>query len=111
MDVTLISEEFFKSLKGAPKESQGMRMQLSQLTDKDSTLKGFICIPIIMQSEEGALLESEAEAYITPGMMVLILLGEDYQLNYEIGVTRNVKQGTRIQFRGMDFEVCAHQVE
>lgn len=93
-DVTLISEEFFRSLKGAPKEQQGMRMQLWQLTDKDSNLKGYVRIPILMQSEEGLLLESEAEAYIVPGMTVPILLGEDYQLNYEVGVTRNVELGT-----------------
>jgi len=52
-DVTLISEDFFKSLKGAQRERQGMRMQLWQLTDKDSSLKGFVHIPILMQSEEG----------------------------------------------------------
>jgi len=41
-DITLISAEFFLSLKQAPKVQQGMRMQLWQLTDKDSSLKGFI---------------------------------------------------------------------
>ena len=109
-DVTLISEDFFRSLKGAPKERQGMRMQLWQLTDKDSSLRGFVRIPILMQSDEGVLLESEAEAYIVPGMTVPILLGEDYQLNYEVGVTRNVERGTRIHFGGTDFEISAHQV-
>ena len=109
-DVTLISEDFFRSLKGVPKEKQGMRMQLWQLTDKDSSLKGFVRIPILMQSEEGMLLESEAEAYIVPGMTVPILLGEDYQLNYEVGVTRNVERGTQINFGGTDFEIRAHQV-
>jgi len=110
VDVMLISEEFFKSLKGAPKERQGMRMQLWQLTDKDSNLKGFVRIPILMESEEGILLELEAEAYIVPGMTVPILLGEDYQLNYEIGVTRNVEKGSRIHFGGTDYKVLAQRV-
>ena len=66
-------------------------MQLWQLMDTDSSLKGFVRIPILMQSKEGVLLESEAEAYIVPGMTVLILLGEDFQLNYEVGVTRNIE--------------------
>ena len=110
-DVTLISEDFFRSLKGAPKVMQGMRMQLWQLTDKDSSLKGFVRIPITMQSEEGILLQSEAEAYIVPGMTVPILLGEDYQLNYKVGVTRNVETGTRIHFAGTDFKIPAHRVE
>ena len=111
VDVTLISEEFFRSLKHAPKEKQGMRMQLWQLTDKESSLKGFVRIPIIMQSEEGILLESEAEAYIVPGMTVPILLGEDYQLNYELGVTRNVEMGTRLKFAGTDLQVLAQRVD
>jgi hypothetical protein len=110
-DVTLISEEFFRSLKGAPKEKQGMRMQLWQLTDKDSSLKGYVHIPILMQSEDGILLETEAEAYIVPGMTVPILLGEDFQLNYEVGITRNVELGTRIHFGGTDFKVPAHRVD
>ena len=110
-DMTLISEDFFQSLKGAPKVIQGMQMQLWQLTDKDSSLKGFICIPISMQSEEGILLESEVEAYIVPGMTVPILLGEDYQLNYEVEVTRNVEAGSHIHFAGTDFKVPAHRVE
>ena len=110
-DVTLISEDFFQSLKGAPKVMQGMRMQLWQLTDKDSSLKGFVRIPITMQSEEGILLQSEVEAYIVLGMTVPILLGKDYQLNYEVGVMRNVETGTWIHFTGTDFKILAHRVE
>ena len=86
-------------------------MQLWQLTDKDSSLKGFVRIPITMLSEEGILLESEAEAYIVLGMTVPILLGEDYQLNYEVGVTRNVETGAYVHFAGMDFKVPTHRVE
>ena len=109
-DVTLISAEFYASLRNVPKEQQGMRMKLWQLTDKDSTLKGFVRIPIIMETEDGILLESEAEAYIVPGMTVPILLGEDYQLNYELGVTRNVESGTRIHFEGASYSVPAYNV-
>lgn len=110
-DVTLISAEFYASLKNVPREQQGMRMKLWQLTDKDSTLKGFVRIPIMMETEDGILLESEAEAYIVPGMTVPILLGEDYQLNYELGVTRNVELGTSIHFNGTSYTVPAHNVE
>ena len=92
-DVTLISAEYYDSLKSAPPIQQGMRMKLWQLTDKDSTLRGFVRIPIFMTTEEGITLESEAEAYVVPGMTVPILLGEDYQLTYKIGVTRNVEEG------------------
>lgn len=110
-DVTLISAEYYNSLKSAPAIQQGMRMKLWQLTDKDSTLKGFVRIPIFMMTEDGTTLESEAEAYVVPGMTVPILLGEDYQLTYEIGVTRNVEEGPRIRFGKSDYEVSARHVE
>lgn len=45
-DVTLISNEFYESLTARPSIKQGMRMQLWQLTDKDSSLRGFVRIPI-----------------------------------------------------------------
>ena len=109
-DVTLISAEFYASLKNVPKEQQGMRMKLWQLTDKDSTLKGFVHIPIVMETSDGILLESEAEAYIVPEMTVPILLGEDYQLNYELGVTRNVELGMHIHFNRTSYSVPAHSV-
>ena len=41
-DVTLISEEFFNTLKNAPRVQQGMRMKLWQLTDKNEKLKGYV---------------------------------------------------------------------
>lgn len=110
-DVTLISAEYYDNLISAPPIQQGMRMKLWQLTDKDSTLRGFVRIPIFMTTDEGDILESEAEAYVVPGMTVPILLGEDYQLTYEIGVTRNVEEGPRIRFGKSEHEVSARHVE
>ena len=54
---------------------------------------------------------TQAEAYVVPGMTVPILLGEDYQLTYEIGVTRNVEEGPRIHFRKSTYQIAARQVE
>ena len=110
-DVTLISSEYYNSLKDAPAIQQGLRMKLWQLTDKDSTLRGFVRIPIFMISDDGVILESEAEAYVVPGMTVLILLGEDYQLTYEVGVSRNVEEGPRVHFGRSEWELSAHQVD
>jgi len=42
VDVTLISKEFFNTLKGTPRIQQGMRMKLWQLMDKNEKLKGYI---------------------------------------------------------------------
>ena len=41
-DITLISHEFYESLVSKPSIKQGMRMNLWQLMDKDSKLKGFM---------------------------------------------------------------------
>lgn len=110
-NVTLISEEYYSSLKAKPLIQQGMQMRLWQLTDTNSSLKGFVQIPVFMLSEDGTTVEMEAEAYIVPGMTVPILLGEDYQLTYEVGVARNVEEGPRVHFRKSDYGFTAQQVE
>jgi len=86
-DITLISSEFYDSLVTKLRVKQGMRMQLWQLTDKDSKLRGFVCIPIYMVTDEGDTIEMEVEAYVIPNMTVPILLGEDYQQSYEVCIT------------------------
>ena len=110
-DVTLISSEYYDTLKDAPVIQQGIRMRLWQLTDKDSALRGFVRIPIFMMTDDGVILESEAEAYVVPGMTVLILLGEDYQLTYELGVSRNVEEGPRIHFGRSEWVLAVQQVD
>ena len=110
-DITLISSEFYDSLTDKPKLKQGMRMQLWQLMDKDSKLKGFVNIPIYMVTENGDVVETEAEAYVVPNMTVPILLGEDFQQSYETCVTRNVEEGTHISFRRHDYRIRAMPVE
>ena len=64
-----------------------------------------------MATEDGTILESEAEAYVVPGMTVPILLGEDYQLTYEIGVMRNVEEGPKVHFGRSEWELKAQQVQ
>jgi hypothetical protein len=49
-------------------------------------------------NDRGQLIESEAEAYMVPHMTVPILLGEDYQTNYEIGVLRSIEEGLMVNF-------------
>ena len=110
-DITLISDKFYEELVSKPSIKQGMRMRLWQLTDKDSQLKGFVRIPIFMTTVDGDILETEAEAYVVPGMTVPILLGEDYQQSYELNVTRNVEEGTHISFGRLGHQIRAVPVE
>ena len=60
-DVTLISEEYYNTLRDKPSIQQGMRMRLWQLTDKNSSLKGFVRIPIFMLTDDGMTIKSEAD--------------------------------------------------
>ena len=62
-------------------------------------------------TDDGVILESEAEAYVVLGMTVLILLGKDYQLTYELGTSRNVEEGPRIHFGRLDWVLAAQQVD
>ena len=64
-----------------------------------------------METTAGEIVESEAEAYVVPRMTVPILLGEDYQVNYEVSVTRNVETGTKINFAGTAHEISAMRVD
>lgn len=54
-------------------------------------------------SDEGVLMEMKAESYVVPGMTVPILLGEDFQVNYEIAVTRNVERGSKLHFQNWKY--------
>jgi hypothetical protein len=110
-DITLISEETHAVLTHPPRIRQGHRMSLAQLTDKGTTIKGYTKLPIIMRTMSGELIMLEAEAYVVKGMTVPILLGEDFQINYELGVIRNVETGSKIIWRNLPYEVEAEGVE
>lgn len=60
-----------------------------------------------MEAMDGTILETEVEAYVVPGMTVPILLGEDYQLTYEISVSRSVTEGSYLHFTGTPYAVPA----
>jgi hypothetical protein len=97
-NMTMISKEYYESLTHKPALQQGAHMQLWQLTDKNTLIAGFVCIPIFAITETGQTIETEAEAYVVPNMTIPILLGEDYQLTYKLAVSRSVDEGTHIHF-------------
>ena len=109
-DVTLISQEYLESLKDHPTCQKGIKMNLWQLTDKDSEIQGYIQIPMFMTSTDGILIETEAEAYVIPNMTVPILLGEDYHLNYKLNVTHQVDFCSTVNFTGTPYTVPARGV-
>ena len=106
-DITLISEELYLSLRDRPPLQQGYQMQVFQLTETGTSIKGFIRIPVFMEATDGTILETEAEAYVVAGMTVPILLGEDYHLTYEVAVSRSVTEGSYLHFAGTPYTVSA----
>ncbi len=50
-------------------------------------------------SEQDKIIETKVEAYLVSHMSVPILLGKDYQLNYELTVKRNTKNRVTILYR------------
>ena len=106
-DITLISEDLYLSLKNRPPLQQGYQMQIFQLTEKGTHIKGFIRIPVFMEAMDGTVLETEAEAYVVPNMTVPILLGKDYHLTYELNISRSVTEGSYLHFTGTPYSVPA----
>ncbi|KDQ48979.1 hypothetical protein JAAARDRAFT_144121, partial [Jaapia argillacea MUCL 33604] len=98
-DVSLVSQEFYDSMKFKPRLKQGLIMKLYQLTEKDTSLSGYVLLPIYIVMEARRTVELEVKTYVVLGMTVPVLLGEDFHLNYELTVSQNVEEGTFICLR------------
>ncbi|KAK0430000.1 hypothetical protein EV421DRAFT_1744636 [Armillaria borealis] len=92
-DVSLLFWEYYQTLTNPPQIKKGAQMKLWQLTDKDADIEGYVTMPIFTLTENGKLIETEVESYLVPDMSVPILLGKDYQQNYELAVKRNLENG------------------
>ena len=55
---------------------------------------GFVTFPVLAKDTRGVIISLEAEAYVVPSMHVPILLGEDFQLSYDIGIQRSAEKGS-----------------
>ncbi|EJD48851.1 hypothetical protein AURDEDRAFT_39099, partial [Auricularia subglabra TFB-10046 SS5] len=95
--LSLIKRAYLDSLLHPPKIRKGMKVQIVQLTSTTPHLEGYVKLPVFIRSEDGTTLEFEIEAYVVPDMTVELLLGEDWHHNYELGVLRNVVEGTRVK--------------
>jgi hypothetical protein len=86
-DITLISEEYYLGLGYLPKPREGLRMRLYALTGEVKVL-GFTRFTMYARATDRTLISFEVEAYIVRNMRVPLLLGEDFQMAYELGTTR-----------------------
>lgn len=60
-------------------------MKLYQLTGQAKVL-GYIHTDLFARSTDGTIISFELEAYVVRGMRVPILIREDFQTTYELGV-------------------------
>ncbi|KDQ27177.1 hypothetical protein PLEOSDRAFT_1022370, partial [Pleurotus ostreatus PC15] len=86
-DVTLMSQDFLNSLVDPPKIQEGVRMRLYQLTGSARVL-GYVRTKLLAHTITGEVIVFGLEAYVVQGMRVPLLLGEDFQTTYELGVAR-----------------------
>ncbi|KZV92316.1 hypothetical protein EXIGLDRAFT_614513, partial [Exidia glandulosa HHB12029] len=107
--ISLVSEDYLKTLKNPPKIKTGLKVHLAQLTNKEPRIKGYVDMPVWIKAEDGTALRFQAEMYVVPGMTVEVLLGEDFHLNYELNMLRNVEHGTRVSVgdTGFGFEAAS----
>ncbi|EPS96701.1 hypothetical protein FOMPIDRAFT_56857, partial [Fomitopsis schrenkii] len=96
-DISLISQECLEAIpeRARPRLHRGLRMKLFQLTNR-FFIDGFVRLPIFVEADNGDWLLMEVECYVVPNMTTPILLGEDFQVNYELGVTRRIASSSSL---------------
>jgi hypothetical protein len=109
-DITLISEEYYLSLGYLPKPREGLWMRLYALTGEAKVL-GFTKFTMYARATDGALISFEVEAYIVRNMCIPLLLGEDFQMAYELGTTRYSSEHCEIRVGQMDRVIPASSAE
>jgi hypothetical protein len=82
-----MSEELWNKLPDKPSIKEGLRMKLYQLTGQAKVL-GYIKIILYVWDTEGTYASFDLEAHIVKGMHMPLLLGEDFQSTYKLGVKR-----------------------
>jgi hypothetical protein len=84
-DITLMSEEYWETLKERPPIKEGLQMRLYHLTGYARVL-GYVRTTLYTKDTNDLYASFELEAYVVRGMKVPLLLGEDFQTMYELGI-------------------------
>lgn len=80
-----MSEEFYQSIPHLPKIKKGLHMKLYHLTGNAKVL-GYICTQLFILATNGKIILFELEADIVRNIKVPLLVGEDFQTTYELGL-------------------------
>ncbi|EMD37446.1 hypothetical protein CERSUDRAFT_73332 [Gelatoporia subvermispora B] len=97
-DISLVSWEYLDLLDPTfwPNICKGLRLHLFQLINS-MKIESYVSMPL-------------AEFYIVLDMNTLVLLGEDLQLNYKIGVKRKVREPRLLLFGNTGYSASAFSV-
>jgi hypothetical protein len=109
-DISLLSYEFYESMEKKPSIKKGPAIELVQLVGSER-VDGYVEVPIFMESRSGVVLEMVTEAHLVKNMTVPILLGEDFQVKYELAVFRNAESGTPVSVPRAAEDVDAQGVD
>lgn len=86
-DITLMSEDYWKTIPDLGKPKEGIRMKLYHLTGNARVL-GYVKTQLFAVATDGNVVSFDLEAYVVKDMRVPLLLGEDFQVSYELGLRR-----------------------
>ncbi|KAF9471032.1 hypothetical protein BDN70DRAFT_820540, partial [Pholiota conissans] len=95
-DITLMSEDFYNSIPDLPRLKEGLRMKLYHLTGNAKVL-GYVRTTLFAVATDGTVVSFELEAYVVRGMRVPLLIGEDFQTTYELGLDRFASGRTEVR--------------
>lgn len=109
-DITLMSREYYQSLKNPPRIRKGSKLRLWQLLDGNARIEGYVEIGVYVKGSDNKWIRAKAEAYLVPNMNVPVLLGEDFQLTYGVSVRRDLDQGSLVTFEGCEETIKAFPV-
>ncbi|KAJ8495303.1 hypothetical protein ONZ45_g12913 [Pleurotus djamor] len=87
-DITLISEELWDSLTPRPPLREDKVISLYQLTGS-AEVRGRVRLTLYVPTDTGETLSFSTLAFVVKGMRVPLLLGEDFQTDYEFNIFRS----------------------
>lgn len=97
-DIMLMLEEFYNSLSDLPCLKEGLRIKLYHLMGNTKVL-GYVRMMLFAVANDSTIVSFELEAYVVRGMRVLLLIGEDFQTTYELGLECYASGHSKVKVR------------
>ncbi|KAF9489874.1 hypothetical protein BDN71DRAFT_1400867, partial [Pleurotus eryngii] len=94
-DVTLMLEDHLNTLADPSKIQEGVCMWLYQLTGSAWVL-GYVHTKLLAHTIIGEVVILKLEAYVVHGMQVPLLLEEDFQTTYKLGVAHQASRQSEV---------------